>query len=295
MNIKFLNMNFKNPVTTASGTFNFKETKKYYDPSILGIVTTKGVSLHPWEGNALPRIAECYGGMINSVGLENVGVEKYIETELKYLKERNIKVISNVVGHTNKEYLGVVERLSETKTDILEINISCPNLYKGGEIFQANKNNVKKLISEIKKISKKPISVKLSPNTSDISEVAKIIESEGADAVSLINTLSAMRFDIKTKKPILKNRYGGMSGAAVKPVALAMVNKVYHTVKIPIIGMGGIMDSEDAYEFILAGADLVAVGTAALLDVKAPKRIIKGLDELVKKYGNPYKERESKW
>lgn len=294
MNIKFLNMNFKNPVTTASGTFSFNETKKYYDPEILGAVTTKGVSLRPWVGNPLPRIAECYGGMINSVGLENMGVEKYIETELKHLKKRNIKVITNVVGHTNKEYLGVVERLNETKTDILEINISCPNLYRGGELFQANKSNVKKLISEIKRKSKKPISVKLSPNTSNISEIAKIVEAEGADAVSLINTLSAMRFDLKTKKPILKNRYGGMSGAAVKPVALAMVNKVYHAVKIPIIGMGGIMSGEDAYEFILAGADLVAVGTAALLDTNAPKSIIKRLDELIKKYGNPYKEREIK-
>jgi dihydroorotate dehydrogenase (NAD+) catalytic subunit len=285
MKIKFCGIEFKNPVTTAAGTFVAKESEKYYDISALGSVTTKGVSIEPWNGNPTPRIAETYGGMLNSVGLENPGVDAYVAGELKYLKEKGVVVIANVAGHSEEEYLAVVEKLADTNVDILEINVSCPNVKEGGITFGTDPKEVAKLTGLIrKKAGKKPVVVKLTPNVTDVCEIAKAAESAGADGLSLINTLLGMKIDARTARPILANVTGGLSGPAVKPVALQMVYRVSRAVKIPIIGMGGIMTGEDALEFILAGASLSAVGTAALIDPAAPQRIATELAEATQKY-----------
>jgi dihydroorotate dehydrogenase (NAD+) catalytic subunit len=283
MKVNICGIEWKNPVTTAAGTFNAKESGKYYDPALLGAVTTKGVSSVPWNGNPLPRIAETYGGMLNSVGLENPGVDAYISGELADLKSRDdVIVIANVAGHMPIEFCEVVEKLDETKVDMLEINVSCPNIYEGAAVFGADARKVFDLTRQVKRLTDKPIIIKLSPNVTDVVEIAEAAEEAGADALSLINTLVGMRIDIKTKKPILANGTGGLSGPAVKPVAIAMVYKVCSRVKIPVIGMGGIMTGEDAYEFLLAGASAVAVGTAALIDPAAPARIVGDLEECIK-------------
>lgn len=289
MIVNIAGIEWKNPVTTASGTFAASESGRYYNPNLLGAVTTKGVASTSWEGNATPRIAEVYAGMLNAVGLQNPGVDAYIEGELALLKSENNTVIANVAGHTPDEYCEVVEKLNETNVDMLEINVSCPNIKNGGISLGTNGGDVADLTRQIKRLTKKPIIIKLTPNVTDICEIAKAAEDAGADALSLINTLLGMRIDIKTGRPILANGTGGFSGPAIKPVAIGAVYRVARAVNIPLIGMGGIMTGEDAYEFLLAGATAVAVGTAALIDPIAPLRILEELEECFRVYGKPNK------
>ena len=284
MGVNICGVRWKNPVTTAAGTFTAKESGQYYDLSALGAVTTKGVSATPWQGNPTPRIAETWGGMLNSVGLENPGVDAYIENELKCLKTRGLIVIANVAGHSVEAYLDVVRKLDQTDVDMIEINVSCPNVAAGGMAFGTDPGKTADLTRAVKAISKKPIVVKLSPNVTDIVAIAEAAENAGADALSLINTLVGMRFDLRTGKPLLANATGGLSGPAIKPVDLSMVYRVAARVRIPIIGMGGITTGEDALEFLQAGASAIAVGTAALIDPGAPARIVEELADCIERY-----------
>ncbi len=275
-------MIWKNPVTTASGTFSPKDSIELYNYSDLGAVTTKGVSIDPWSGNETPRIAESSSGMLNSVGLENPGVHKYIENEIPFLvdtlKGKDCRIISNVAGHTKEEYIRAVTELNKSdEIDMLEINISCPNVDKGGMSFGTDPRTAHDLTKSLKSITDKPIIMKLTPNVTDICSVAAAVKDGGADAVSLINTLSGMSIDADAGKITLANIRGGLSGPAIKPVALRMVYDVAKTIDIPIIGMGGIMTGNDAAEFIMAGASAVAVGTSALIEPGAPLRILKEL------------------
>lgn len=284
MSVNIAGVAWKNPITTASGTFSARESGSFYNLNELGAFTTKGVSTEEWDGNDTPRIAETYGGMLNSIGLQNPGVEHFIEEELPFLRQYDNPVIVNVVGKTFEEYCQVVERLSDTDVDMLEINISCPNIKEGGIGFGTDPGMAFSLTEMIRKSTKKPIIVKLSPNVTDITEIARAVEAAGADGISLINTLLGMRIDVHKRKPVLANIMGGLSGPAIKPVALRMVYQVKRAVKLPIIGMGGIMNGEDAVEFLMAGADAVAVGMAALVDPTAPVRIKNELQEYMIKY-----------
>ena len=278
ISVDICGVKWKNPITVASGTFNYRESSAYYDVSSLGCITTKGVAPVPWMGNPTPRIAETHGGMLNSIGLENRGVDDYLTNELIKLKEAGATVMANVAGHSIDEYVEVVKKLADSDVDLLELNISCPNISSGGIAFGTDKELAAKLVAEVKKVSgKKPVVVKLSPNVTDISAIALAVQAAGADALSMINTLLGMRIDLKTGKPVLANGTGGLSGPAIHPVAVRMIYEVSRVVNIPIIGMGGVMTGEDALELMLAGATAVAVGTAALIDPTAPIRI---LDEL---------------
>ncbi len=270
---------FKNPVTTASGTFGSgMEYCEYVNLSRLGAVTTKGVSLTPWEGNPTPRVAETYGGMLNAIGLQNPGIDVFIKRDLPFLRSFDTRIIVNVIGKTAEEYCEVAERLSECDVDMLEINISCPNVKEGGIAFGQDPARVEAITSQVKKHSKKPIIIKLSPNVTDISETARAAEAGGADAVSLINTITGMKIDIERMTFLLANKTGGLSGPAIKPIAVRMVYQAANAVKIPVIGMGGIMDGDDALEFIMAGATMVAVGTANFLNPKATEEVIDGIE-----------------
>ncbi|WP_330389625.1 dihydroorotate dehydrogenase [Cellulosilyticum sp. I15G10I2] len=260
----------KNPITTASGTFSAAESGAFYDLAELGAMITKGVANIPWDGNNTPRIAETYGGMLNSVGLQNPGIDYFIAHELPYLKQFDTKVIVNVAGRSIEDYCEVAEKLSETCVDMLEINISCPNVKQGGIGFGTQSEMAAKVTQEVRKVSKKPIIIKLTPNVTNIAEIAKAVEAEGADAVSLINTLLGMKIDVHKGKTVLFNKMGGLSGPAIKPVAIRMVYQVRRAINIPIIGLGGIMTGEDVAEFIMAGADAVSVGTAAFANPTAP-------------------------
>lgn len=261
----------KNPVTTASGTFAAgKEYADFIDVSSLGAVTTKGVSLHGWEGNESPRIAETPSGMLNSIGLQNPGVEHLIENELPWLRSVGAQTIVNVSGHSIEEYVRVIERLEETDLlDAYEVNISCPNVDKGGLTFGSDVSSVEKVVSQCRAATKRPLIVKLTPNVTDITEIARAAESAGADALSLINTVLGMAIDAKSQRPELARVVGGLSGPAIKPIALRMVWEVHKAVSIPILGMGGIRNGEDAIEFILAGASAVAVGTSNFFNTRA--------------------------
>ncbi|MFR2838298.1 MAG: dihydroorotate dehydrogenase [Zhenhengia sp.] len=274
-----------NPITTASGTFSPRESSEFYDLNELGAMITKGIANVPWEGNPTPRIAETYGGMINSVGLQNPGVDYFIEHELPFAKQFNTKVIANVAGRSIEDYCEVVEKLSETDVDALEVNISCPNVKKGGIGFGVQCDLAGSVVKEVRRISKKPLIIKLSPNVTDITEIAKAVEAEGADAISLINTLLGMKIDVHRMRPVIANKMGGFSGPAIKPVAVRMVYQVRRAVNVPIIGLGGIMTGEDAAEFILAGADAISVGTAALVNPTAPVDIKRELVEYMERYG----------
>lgn len=274
-----------NPITTASGTFSPRESSEFYDLSELGAMITKGIANVPWEGNPTPRIAETYGGMINSVGLQNPGVDYFIEHELPFAKQFNTKVIANVAGRSIEDYCEVVEKLSETDVDALEVNISCPNVKKGGIGFGVQCDLAGSVVKEVRRVSKKPLIIKLSPNVTDITEIAKAVEAEGADAISLINTLLGMKIDVHRMRPVIANKMGGFSGPAIKPVAVCMVYQVRRAVNVPIIGLGGIMTGEDAAEFILAGADAISVGTAALVNPTAPVDIKRELVEYMERYG----------
>ena len=251
----------------------------------LGAVTTKGVANVPWPGNPTPRIAETYGGMINAIGLQNPGLDTFISRDIPFLKKYDTKIIVNVCGKTEEDYVDAVEKLSEQPVDMLEINISCPNVKEGGIAFGQNPASAERITAAVKKVAKHPVIMKLSPNVTDITEMAKAVEAGGADAVSLINTITGMKIDINRRTFAVANKTGGMSGPAVKPVAVRMVYQVAQAVKLPIIGMGGIMNADDAIEFILAGASAVAVGTANFHNPYATEEIVKGIDAYMAKYG----------
>ncbi len=277
---------FKNPVTTASGTFGSgMEYSEYVDLSRLGAITTKGVSNIPWPGNPTPRVAETYGGMLNAIGLQNPGVDVFIQRDITFLRKYDTKIIVNVVGKTTEEYCEVVERLADCDVDLLEINISCPNVKEGGIAFGQDPKCVEEITAEIKKRAKQPVIMKLSPNVTNIAEMAKAAEAGGADALSLINTLTGMKIDISRRAFVLANKTGGLSGPAIKPVAVRMVYQVANAVRLPIIGMGGIVNAEDALEFIMAGATMVSVGTANFINPAATSEVIDGIEEYMKKYG----------
>lgn len=276
---------FQNPVTTASGTFGSgMEYSEFVDLSKLGAVTTKGVASVPWPGNPTPRVAETYGGMLNAIGLQNPGVDVFIQRDLPFLRSYDTKIIVNVVGKTTNEYCEVVERLADCDVDMLEINISCPNVKEGGIAFGQDPGCVEAITAEIKKRAKQPVIMKLSPNVTDITEMARAAEAGGADALSLINTLTGMKIDINRRTFLLANKTGGLSGPAVKPVAVRMVYQVANAVKLPIIGMGGIVNAEDALEFIMAGASMVAVGTANFMNPAATTEVVCGIKKYMKRY-----------
>lgn len=290
MNDKKLSVNiagvlFKNPVTTASGTFGSgKEFSEFVDLNKLGAITVKGVANLPWKGNNTPRIAETYGGMLNSVGLQNAGADYFIENDIPFLRQYDTKIIVNICGHTIEEYCQVTQKLSDADIDLLELNISCPNVTEGGITFGTQPKMVEKVVSEVKKYAKQPLIVKLTPNVTDITEIAKAAVCGGADALSLINTLQGMKIDIHKRKPVLANKIGGFSGPAIKPVAIRMVYQVAKVVDVPIIGMGGICNGEDAIEFIMAGATAVAIGTANFLNPMATIETIKGIQDYMEMY-----------
>lgn len=283
LSVDFAGVTMKNPVTTASGTFGSgAEYGEYVDLNRLGAVTTKGVANVPWPGNPTPRVCETYGGMLNAIGLQNPGIDVFVERDIPYLKQYDTRIIVNVCGHTTEEYLEVVERLADQDVDLLEINISCPNVKEGGIAFGQNPKLVEQITAEIKKKAKQPVIMKLSPNVTDITETAKAAEAGGADALSLINTLTGMKIDINRRQFALANQTGGMSGPAVKPVAVRMVYQVAHAVKLPVLGMGGIRTAEDALEFIMAGASMVAVGTANFNNPAATVDVIEGIERFMK-------------
>lgn len=283
--VDFAGVSMKNPVTTASGTFGSGlEYGDFVDLNQLGAVTTKGVAAVPWPGNPVPRICETYGGMLNAIGLQNPGVDVFIERDIPYLKQFGTRIIVNVCGKTPEEYCQVAERLAETDIDMLEINISCPNVKAGGIAFGQNPKLVEDITARIKAVARQPVIMKLSPNVTDITETAKAAEAGGADAVSLINTLTGMKIDINKRTFALANKTGGMSGPAVKPVAVRMVYQTAHAVKIPVLGMGGIRTAEDALEFIMAGATMVAVGTANFNNPAATVEVVEGIEEFMKQH-----------
>lgn len=277
---------FKNPILTASGTFGSgEEYSQFMDLNRLGGIITKGVANVPWKGNPTPRVAEVYAGMLNAIGLQNPGVDVLIERDIPFLKKYNTKIIVNICGKSVYDYLDVVERLNNQPVDMLEVNISCPNVKEGGIAFGQAPNMAEHITKEIRKKSKHPIAVKLSPNVTDIKEMAKAVEAAGADAISLINTLTGMKIDVKKRKFALANKTGGLSGPAVHPVAVRMVYEASHAVKIPVIGMGGVMNAEDALEMMLAGATAVAVGTANFTNPSVTVDIINDICQFMVEQG----------
>jgi dihydroorotate dehydrogenase (NAD+) catalytic subunit len=287
LSVELAGLTLRNPVVTASGTFaSGREYADFVDISRLGAVVTKGVSLEPWEGNASPRIAETASGMLNSIGLQNPGLEAFLERDLAWLATQDVPVIVNVSGHSVAEYAAVAERLDEHEAvSALEVNISCPNVDAGGMTFGTDCASAAEVTGAVRAVTSKPVIVKLSPNVTDIAEIARAVEAAGADAVSLINTLLGMAIDARTRRPKLARVVGGLSGPAIKPVALRMVWQVYGAVSVPIVGMGGVMTAEDAVEFLLAGATAVAVGTANFVDPTSAVRIVDGLTEYCREHG----------
>lgn len=278
-------LTFDNPITTASGTFGSgMEYADFGDLKALGAVTTKGVSAVPWKGNPTPRIAETYGGMLNAIGLQNPGIEVFCSRDLPFLKQAGARVIVNVCGKSVEDYVAVVERLSDEPVDMLEINISCPNVKEGGIAFGQNACSIESITKEMKKYAKQPVIMKLSPNVTDITEMARAAEAGGADALSLINTLTGMKIDIERRTYALANRTGGLSGPAVKPIAVRMINQVAAVVSLPLIGMGGVMNAEDAIELMMAGATMVAVGTANFHNPYAAFEAVKGIEQFMRKH-----------
>lgn len=286
LKVNIAGVEFKNPVITASGTFGFgKEYDRFYNIEELGGICTKGLTIKPRLGNPPPRIAESYGGMLNSVGLQNPGVEHYLETDDKELAKRDVVVIANIAGSTLEDYIAIAERMNEAKADMVELNISCPNVKAGGMAFGVLPQNVEKVTAAVKKVCNKPVITKLSPNVACIADNAKGAEAGGADAISLINTLSGMAVNYKTRRPILFNNNGGMSGPAVKPVALKMVWDCYNAVKIPIIGLGGITKYTDVLEFMICGARAVQVGTHNFTEPCGARDIARDLAKYVEENG----------
>lgn len=285
MSVNIAGAEWKNPVTVASGTFGSgAEYSEFTDLNKLGAVTTKGVANVPWPGNPTPRVAEVYGGMLNAVGLQNPGIELFCKRDIPFLKQYDTKIIVNVCGHSTEEYVEVVKRLADEPVDMLEINISCPNVKEGGIAFGQDPKAVEAITREMKKYAKQPIIMKLSPNVTDITEMARAAEAGGADAVSLINTITGMKIDVNRRKFVLANKTGGMSGPAIHPVAVRMVYQTAQAIKIPIIGMGGIMTAEDAIEMILAGATAISVGTANFVNPKTTMEIVDGIKKYMEKY-----------
>ena len=275
-----------NPVMTASGTFGSgMEYSDFVDLNRLGAVVTKGVANVPWSGNPTPRVAETYGGMLNAIGLQNPGIDVFAQRDIPFLQKYDTKIIVNVCGKTVEDYLEVVERLGDEPVDMLEINVSCPNVKEGAIAFGQKADCLYDITSQIKQKAKQPVIMKLSPNVTDITEMAKAAEAAGADALSMINTITGMKIDIHKRKFALANKTGGLSGPAIKPVAVRMVYQASHAVKIPIIGMGGIANAEDAIEFLLAGASAVAVGAMNFVNPYTTIEVVEGIEEYMKQYG----------
>ena len=284
--VSIAGVELKNPVMTASGTFGSgQEYGEFVDLNVVGAVVTKGVSNVPWPGNPAPRIAETYGGMINAIGLQNPGIDVFVKRDIPYLKQFDTKIVVNVCGKTTEDYVEVVERLGDEPVDLLEINISCPNVKEGGIAFGQDPKAVEAITREVKRHARQPVIMKLSPNVTDITETARAAEAGGADALSLINTLTGMKIDITKRTFAVANKTGGLSGPAIKPVAVRMVYQTAQAVDLPIIGIGGIMTAEDALEFILAGAAAVAVGTANFHDPGATVKIEKGIRKYMDAWG----------
>ena len=282
--VNLAGVELKNPVMTASGTFGSgAEYSEFVDLNRLGAVVTKGVANVPWPGNPTPRIAEVYGGMLNAIGLQNPGIDVFVKRDIPFLKQYDTKIIVNVCGKTTEDYIEVVERLADEPVDLLEINISCPNVKEGGIAFGQDPKAVEAITREVKKYAKQPVIMKLSPNVTDITVMAKAAEAGGADVLSLINTLTGMKIDINRRAFAIANKTGGMSGPAVKPVAVRMVYQVANAVSLPIIGMGGIATAEDALEFIMAGATAVSVGTANFYNPYETVEIAEGIENFMKK------------
>ena len=286
LSVKVAGVSFNNPLIAASGTFGFgREYGEFYPLSKLGGISCKGITLKRGDGNPPPRIAETPSGILNAVGLQNPGVDVFIKEDLPWLKEQGTVVIANIAGNTVEEYCMMAEKLSETDTDMIELNISCPNVKSGGVQFGTSCESVGNITKEVRAHCKKPLIVKLSPNVTDIASIAQAAEAEGADAVSMINTLTGMKIDINTRRPIIHNNTGGLSGAAVFPVAVRMVWQVSNAIKIPIIGMGGITTWEDAVEMLIAGATALQIGTVLFTDPYAPVKIVEGLTQFMDKNG----------
>ncbi len=280
MKVNIAGVEFQNPVIAASGTFGFgREFSEFYPLSVFGGISCKGITLQERPGNPPQRIAETPGGMLNSVGLQNPGVEHFIQNDLPWLKQQGTVVIANIAGNTPEDYCRMAERLSETDVDMIELNISCPNVKQGGVQFGTSCAGVEGITSAVRKFCRKPLIVKLSPNVANIGEIAAMAESAGADALSMINTLTGMRIDIHTRRPVLHNNTGGLSGPAVFPVAVRMVWQAHQKVKIPIIGIGGVSTWRDAAELMLAGASAVQIGTALFRDPYTPVKIVEGLEK----------------
>ena len=284
--VSIAGVELKNPITVASGTFGSgMEYDEFVDLNLLGSVTTKGVANVPWPGNPTPRVAETYGGMMNAIGLQNPGIDTFVKRDIPFLKEKDTKIIVNVCGKSTEDYLDVVERLGDEPVDLLEINVSCPNVKEGGIAFGQDPKALYDITKAIKAKAKQPIIMKLSPNVTDITEMAKAAEAAGSDALSLINTLTGMKIDVKRRTFAVANKTAGVSGPAIHPIAVRMVYQVANAVKLPIIGMGGVMNTEDALEMIMAGATAVAVGTANFHNPYATIEIIKGIEEYMQANG----------
>ena len=285
LSVDIAGVTMKNPVTTGSGTFGSGvEFSEFVDLSKLGAVTTKGVANVPWPGNSVPRVAEVYGGMLNAIGLQNPGIDVFVERDIPYLKKAGATIIVNVCGKSEKDYLEVVERLADQPVDLLEINVSCPNVKEGGIAFGQDPKALYDITKAVKAKAKQPIIMKLSPNVTDITEMAKAAVDAGSDALSLINTLTGMKIDIERRDFVLANKTGGMSGPAIKPVAVRMVYQVANAVDVPIIGMGGISTAEDALEFIMAGATAVSVGTANFINPATTLEVVDGIKTYMERH-----------
>ena len=285
LSVDIAGVTMKNPVTTGSGTFGSgEEFSEFVDLSKLGAVTTKGVANVPWPGNPTPRVAEVYGGMLNAIGLQNPGINVFVERDVTYLKKAGATIIVNVCGKSEKDYVEVVERLSDEPVDLLEINVSCPNVKEGGIAFGQDPKALYEITKAVKAKAKQPIIMKLSPNVTDITEMAKAAVDAGSDALSLINTLTGMKIDIERRDFVLANKTGGMSGPAIKPVAVRMVYQVANAVDVPIIGMGGIATAEDALEFIMAGATAVSVGTANFINPATTLEVVDGIKAYMERH-----------
>lgn len=286
MAVNIAGVEWKNPVTTASGTFGSgAEFSEFVDLNRLGAVTTKGVANVSWPGNPTPRVAEVYGGMMNAIGLQNPGIDLFCERDIPFLRQYDTKIIVNVCGKSTEDYCEVVERLADEDVDMLEINISCPNVKEGGIAFGQNPKAAEEITKAVKKYARQPVIMKLSPNVTDIAEMARAVEAGGADAVSLINTLTGMKIDINRKTFAIANKTGGVSGPIVHPIAVRMVYQVAQAVNVPIIGMGGISCAEDAIEFILAGASAVSIGTANFHNPAVTMEVVDGIEKYMERHG----------
>ena len=286
LSVKIAGVELKNPVMTCSGTFGSgEEYSEFVDLNGLGAVVTKGIASEPWNGNPTPRVCEVTGGMLNAIGLQGPGIDVFVKRDIPFLRQYDTKIIVNICGHTIEDYIDVTERLADQPVDMLEINISCPNVHEGGKAFGQDPAMVQKVTEAVKRVAKQPVIMKLTPNVTDITEIARAAEAGGADALSLINTLTGMKIDIHRRSFVLANKSGGMSGPAIKPVAVRMVYQTARAVKVPVIGMGGIACADDAIEFLLAGASAVAVGTANFIDPYVTAEIVDGIRDYMLRYG----------